>query len=64
MIKLEHAVLPSPEQIEFAIEGLRNSFNSWFKSDSHWGAFASVKNVIVIPAIVSNQINVHGLHNL
>lgn len=37
MIKLEHAVLPSPEQIEFAIEGLRNSFNSWFKSDSHWG---------------------------
>lgn len=36
MIKLEHAVLPSPEQIEFAIEGLRNSFNSWFKSDSHW----------------------------
>lgn len=39
MIKLEHAVLPSPEQIEFAIEGLRNSFNSWFKSDSHWGCF-------------------------
>lgn len=37
MIKLEHAVLPSPEQIEFAIEGLRNSFNSRFKSDSHWG---------------------------
>lgn len=37
MIELEHAVLPSPEQIEFAIEGLRNSFNSWFKSDSHWG---------------------------
>lgn len=23
MIKLEHTVLPSPEQIEFAIEGLR-----------------------------------------
>ncbi len=37
MIRLEHTVLPSPEQIEFAIEGLRNSFNSWFKSDSHWG---------------------------
>ena len=37
MIKLEHAVSPSPEQIEFAIEGLRNSFNSWLKSDSHWG---------------------------
>ena len=37
MIRLEHIVLPSPEQIEFAIEGLRNSFNSWFKSDSHWG---------------------------
>ena len=36
MIKLEHAVLPSPEQIEFAIEGLRNSFNSWLKRHHSW----------------------------
>lgn len=34
MIKLEHAVLPSPEQIEFVIEGMRNPMNSWDKSDS------------------------------
>jgi len=34
MIKLEHVVLPSPEQMEFAIEGMRNPMNSWEKSDS------------------------------
>ena len=34
MIKLEHAVLPSPEQIQFVIEGMRNPMNSWDKSDS------------------------------
>ena len=35
MIKLEHTVLPSPEQIQFVIEGMRNPMNSWEKSDSH-----------------------------
>lgn len=34
MIRLEHAVLPSPEQMEFVIEGMRNPMNSWDKSDS------------------------------
>ena len=34
MIKLEHAVLPSPEQMAFVIEGMRNPMNSWDKSDS------------------------------
>ena len=34
MIKLEHVVLASPEQMEFIIEGLRNPLNSWEKSDS------------------------------
>lgn len=34
MIKLEHVVLPSPEQMEFVIEGMRNPLNSWDKSDS------------------------------
>lgn len=34
MIKLEHAVLPSPEQMQFVIEGMRNPMNSWNKSDS------------------------------
>lgn len=35
MIKLEHTVLPSPEQMEFVIEGMRNPMNSWDKSDSN-----------------------------
>lgn len=34
MIKLEHTVLPSPDQMKFVIEGMRNPMNSWEKSDS------------------------------
>ena len=34
MIKLEHVVLASPEQMKFIIEGMRNPHNSWDKSDS------------------------------
>lgn len=34
MIKLEHTVLPSAEQMQFIIEGMRNPMNSWDKSDS------------------------------
>ena len=35
MIKLDHVVLESPEQMEFIIEGVRNPMNSWEKSDSY-----------------------------
>ena len=35
MIKIEHVVLASPEQMEFIIEGMRNPWNSWDKSDSY-----------------------------
>jgi hypothetical protein len=35
MIKLEHTVLPSPEQMQFVIEGMRNPMNSWDNSDSY-----------------------------
>lgn len=35
MIKLEHVVLASPEQMEFIIEGMRNPMNSWDKSDTN-----------------------------
>lgn len=35
MIKISHIVLPSPEQMEFIIEGMRNPMNSWNKSDSY-----------------------------
>ena len=31
MIKLEHVVLASPEQMKFIIEGMRNPMNSWEK---------------------------------
>lgn len=34
MIKIEHVVLASPEQMKFIIEGMRNPMNSWEKSDS------------------------------
>lgn len=34
MIKLEHEVFASPEQLIFIIEGMRNPLNSWHKSDS------------------------------
>ena len=34
MIKLDHVVLASPEQMKFIIEGMRNPMNSWDKSDS------------------------------
>lgn len=37
MIKLEHTILPSPEQMQFVIEGMRNPMNSWEKSDSYDG---------------------------
>lgn len=35
MIKLEHVVEPSPYQMMFVIEGMRNPMNSWKKSDSY-----------------------------
>ena len=34
MIKLEHTVLASPEQMEFIIEGMRNPMNSHDRLDS------------------------------
>ena len=34
MIKIDHVVLASPDQMEFIIEGMHNPTNSWDKSDS------------------------------
>ena len=36
MIKLEHVVLASPEQMKFIIEGMRNPMNSWGRMDSSY----------------------------
>ena len=35
MLTIEKTVLPSPEQWEIIIEGMRNPMNSWDKSDSY-----------------------------
>ena len=35
MLRIEKTVLPSPEQWEIIIEGLRNPMNSWDRSDSY-----------------------------
>ena len=40
MIKLEHVVLASPEQMEFIIEGMRNPLNSWGEERYEYGASA------------------------
>lgn len=45
MIKIEHVVLPSPEQMEFIIEGMRNPMNSWENSDSSCGKVTRATNV-------------------
>ena len=34
MIKFEHTITPSPIQMKFVIEGMRNPLNSWKNSDS------------------------------
>ena len=35
MLTVTRCVTPSAEQWQIVIEGVRNSFNSWLKSDSH-----------------------------
>lgn len=45
MIKLEHVVLASPEQMNFIIEGMRNPMNSWTKSDSSCGKATRETNI-------------------
>ena len=36
MIKIENVVLPSAEQWEAVVRGMRNPMNSWENSDSEW----------------------------
>ena len=42
MLKIEKTVLPSPEQWEIIIEGMRNPMNSWDKMDSYIGCNGDV----------------------
>ena len=39
MLTIEKTVLPSPEQWEIIIEGMRNPLNSWDKMDTGWKYF-------------------------
>lgn len=48
MIKLEHTVLPSPDEMQFVIEGMRNPMNSWNKSDSTFYDYAEACNIVHI----------------
>lgn len=61
MIKVENIVLPSPEQWEAVVRGVRNPMNSWDKSDSEmyyetgWecGEFTGVTNEVMEAGIAT-----------
>ena len=61
MIKLEHLVLASPEQMEFIIEGMRNPMNSWEKSDSKINNLVSLKDGSIIARLFNLEENDHSL---
>lgn len=50
MLKIEKTVLPSPEQWEIIIEGMRNPLNSWDKSDSYTTDVVDSETGTVVPA--------------
>ena len=45
MIKIENVVLPSPEQWEATIRGMRNPKNSWDRSDSYISTMETVNDI-------------------
>ena len=61
MIKLEHVVLASPEQMEFIIEGMRNPMNSWEKSDSKINNLVSLKDGSIVARLFNLEENDHSL---
>ncbi len=61
MIKLEHTVLTSPEQMEFVIEGMRNPMNSWEKSDSECDNLISIHNEDIVARGFNLGENDHSL---
>ena len=64
MIKLEHVVMESPEQMEFIIEGMRNPMNSWNKSDSfmYWSKAHDEK--IETPGYEVGEADLNLMHRL
>ena len=61
MIKLDHVVLASPEQMEFIIEGMRNPMNSWDKSDSKINNLVSLKDGSIVARLFNLEENDHSL---
>ena len=60
MIKLEHIVLASPEQMEFIIQGMRNPMNSWDRSDSDYVAIRDGNEIVETGKFAIGQ-NDHSL---
>ena len=64
MIKIEHTVLPSPEQMEFVIEGMRNPLNSWDKSDSDITRVCAEGGKLILANSINNFSLGDADHNL
>ena len=64
MIKLEHVVLESPEQMEFIIEGIRNPMNSWDKSDSYMYWSKAHDEKIETPGYEVGEADLNLMHRL
>ena len=64
MIKLEHVVMASPEQMEFIIEGMRNPMNSWNKSDSYMYWSKAHDEKIETPGYEVGEADLNLMHRL
>lgn len=64
MIKIEHTVLPSPEQMQFVIEGMRNPLNSWDKSDSDIARVCAEGGKLILANSINNFSLGDADHNL
>lgn len=64
MIKLEHVVLASPEQMEFVIEGMRNPMNSWDNSDSDITRVCTEGGKLILANSINNFSLGDADHNL
>lgn len=60
MLKIEKTVLPSPEQWEIIIEGMRNPMNSWDKMDS-WFDYLTDGEIVSVEPFVKIGKNDHKL---
>ena len=64
MIKIDHVVLASPDQMEFIIEGMRNPMNSWNKSDSYMYWSKAHDEKIETPGYEVGEADLNLMHRL